>query len=583
MRATVSCRRPLPRTTRTGHDDGVKKLINAAADVVGEALDGLTLINAGIARLSGSTTAVRSDVEAVRAAGRVALLSGGGAGHEPAHAGYVGSGMLTGAVAGEVFTSPSVDAVLDAIRAVASPGGVLLIVKNYTGDRLNFGLAAELARAEGVDVATVVVADDVALAAEAGAGRRGLAGTVLVHKVAGAAAEAGKPLAEVSRLAQRVADTVGTMGLALTPCTVPAAGRPGFLLEADEIEWGLGIHGEPGVERAKLQPVRDVVDRLVTAIVADRGVTAGQRVALLVNGLGATPPMELSIVAGAAARTLRDRGITVARLWAGNFLTALDMAGCSLSVLPVDDELLSLVDAPTSAPAWHATVSTTEPATIAAPVAAEPEPGTLPADDPVRRALETVAEALISVRDELTELDREVGDGDLGISLARGSAAVLAECPAYPGDAGPAAVLRATSGTLRRSMGGTSGPLYAIMLLRAAAALPDASPQSWAAAFRAGVDGVRETGGAEVGDRTMVDALAPAADAFQQSLDAGAGWPDALAAAADAAAAGAAATAGFRARLGRSSYLGDRVLGFPDPGAQAVALWLSAIAGPARR
>ena len=182
----------------------MKKLINAAADVVGEALDGLTLTNADVARLSGSTTAVRSDVEAVRAAGHVALLSGGGAGHEPAHAGYVGTGMLTGAVAGEVFTSPSVDAVLDAIRAVASPGGVLLIVKNYTGDRLNFGLAAELARAEGIDVATVVVADDVALAAEAGAGRRGLAGTVLVHKVAGAAAEAGKPLAEATRLAQRV-------------------------------------------------------------------------------------------------------------------------------------------------------------------------------------------------------------------------------------------------------------------------------------------------------------------------------------------------------------------------------------------
>jgi dihydroxyacetone kinase len=562
--------------------DGVKKLINAAGDVVGEALDGLTLTNAGIARLAGSTTALRSDVEAVRAAGKVTLLSGGGAGHEPAHAGYIGAGMLTGAVAGEVFTSPSVDAVLDAIRAVASPGGVLLIVKNYTGDRLNFGLAAELARAEGIEVAMVVVADDVALAAASGAGRRGLAGTVLVHKVAGAAAEAGLPLDEGARRAQRVADSVGTMGLALTPCTVPAAGQPGFLLDGDEIEWGLGIHGEPGVERAGMRPADEVVERLISAIVSDRGVKSGGRVALLVNGLGATPPMELSIVAGAAARDLRGRGITVDRVWAGNFLTALDMAGCSLSVLPVDDELLAGLDAPTTAPAWPGTITAAEPATVAAPAADASETGTLPADDPIRRALEAVAEALISVRDELTELDREVGDGDLGISLARGSASVLADCPTYPGEAGPAAVLRATSATLRRSLGGTSGPLYAIMLLRAAAALPSSTPRHWAAALRAGVDGVREVGGAEVGDRTMVDALSPAADAFEAAVNNGAPWRDALSAAADAAATGAAATANIRARLGRSSYLGDRVIGHPDPGAQAVALWLAAIAGPVR-
>jgi dihydroxyacetone kinase len=560
----------------------VKKLINAADDVVGEALDGLALTHAGVARLAGSTTAIRSDVADARAAGRVALVSGGGAGHEPAHAGYVGRGMLTAAVAGEVFTSPSVDAVLAAIRAAASPGGVLLIVKNYTGDRLNFGLAAELARAEGVDVATVVVADDVALAEASGAGRRGLAGTVLVHKVAGAAAEAGLPLDEVARRAQRVADTVGTMGLALTPCTVPAAGRPGFLLEADEIEWGLGIHGEPGVERTTLQSAAEVVDRLLGAIVTDRGLEPGQRVALLVNGLGATPPMELSIVARAAAANLRGRGLSVARLWTGNFLTALDMAGCSLSVLPVDDDLLAALDAPTTAPAWPATVTAGEPAAVAAPDADAGETGSLPADDPVRRGLEAVAEALISVRDELTELDREVGDGDLGISLARGSAALLAECPHYPGEAGPAAVLRAASATVRRSVGGTSGPLYAVLLLRAASALPDGSPGSWAAALRAGVDGVREVGGAEVGDRTMVDALAPAADAFEAALRDGASWRDALSAAADAAAAGAAATADIRARLGRSSYLGDRVLGRPDPGAQAVALWLSALAGPVR-
>ncbi|MEU8231178.1 dihydroxyacetone kinase subunit DhaL [Actinoplanes sp. NPDC048967] len=560
----------------------MKKLINAVDDVVSEALDGLTLTAAGIARLAGSTTAVRTDIGDVRAAGHVALLSGGGAGHEPAHAGYVGAGMLTGAVAGDVFTSPSVDAVLDAIRAVATPGGVLLIVKNYTGDRLNFGLAAELARAEGVDVATVVVADDVALAAEGGAGRRGLAGTVLVHKVAGAAAAAGLPLAEVARRAQRVADSVGTMGLALSACTVPAAGQPGFLLDADEAEWGLGIHGEPGVERAALQEAHDVAERLVTAIADDRGIAPGQPVALLVNGLGATPPMELSIVTDAAVRQLRKRGNPVPRLWAGNFLTALDMAGVSVSLLAVDEELLTALDAPTTAPAWPRTIPAAEGAVIPAPAPAEGPTGTLPADDPVRRALEAVAETLVAHRDELTELDREVGDGDMGISMARGAAAVLAECPEYPGEQGPAAVLRATSATVRRSIGGTSGPLYAIMLLRAAAALEEAGPddpaRAWSAALRAGTDGVREVGGAEVGDRTMVDALAPAAEAMAAALRDGGSGRDALAAAVDAARNGAQGTTAIQARLGRSSYLGDRVIGHPDPGARAVVLWLSSVA-----
>jgi triose/dihydroxyacetone kinase / FAD-AMP lyase (cyclizing) len=560
----------------------VKKLINAPGDVVGEALDGLTLTAAGIARLAGSTTAIRSDIEAVRAAGTVALLSGGGAGHEPAHAGYVGEGMLTGAVAGEVFTSPSVDAVLDAIRAVATPGGVLLIVKNYTGDRLNFGLAAELARADGIEVATVVVADDVALAAEAGAGRRGIAGTVLVHKVAGAAAEAGLPLAEVARRAQQVADTVGTMGLALSACTVPAAGQPGFLLDADEAEWGLGIHGEPGVERGALQPAREVVERLLTAIAEDRGITGGQRVVLLVNGLGATPPMELSIVADAAVRDLRKRGIVVERLWAGNFLTALDMAGVSVSLLAVDDDLLAALDAPTTAPAWPHTSSASDGSVVSAPSPATTGTGTLAPEDPVRRALEAVAETLIANRDELTELDRVVGDGDMGISLARGAATLLADSPDYPGEQGPAAVLRAASASVRRSVGGTSGPLYAIMLLRAATALeaapPDDPARAWAAALQAGADGIREVGGAEVGDRTMIDALAPAAAALTAGLESGAAPREALAAAIEAARTGADDTARITARLGRSSYLGERVLGHPDPGAKAIVLWLESIA-----
>ena len=290
----------------------MKKLINRPEAVVEEMIEGMVAVYPGLERLPGQAVVVRSDAAEVRDR-RVALISGGGSGHEPAHAGYVGRGMLSAAVAGDVFTSPSPDAVLAAIRAVTGPPGALLIVKNYTGDRLNFGLAAEMARAEGHAVEMVIVADDVALAATAGAehaGRRGLAGTVFVHKVAGAAAEAEASLAEVAAEAREAAAALGTMGVALSPCTIPAAGTPGFELGGDEIELGLGIHGEPGVRRGPLEPADALVDRLLDAIIDDaRGrLGRGIPIALLVNNLGATPMMELAIVARRAVAGTRGAG-----------------------------------------------------------------------------------------------------------------------------------------------------------------------------------------------------------------------------------------------------------------------------------
>src|SRR5476649_2333389 len=262
----------------------MKKLINDVSGVVPDMLDGIAALNPGLSLLQGSTIIVRADAEAAAARGEVALISGGGSGHEPAHGGYVGPGMLSAAVAGEVFTSPSTDAVLDAIRAVAGAAGVLLIVKNYTGDRFNFGLAAEIARAEGIPTEMVIVADDVARSASGDhAGRRGLAGTVLVHKIAGAASAAGRSLPEVARIAWEVAGGLGTMGVALTPCTVPAAGKPGFELADNEIEWGLGIHGEPGVERGALKPAGQIVGRLLAKIIDDLALKPDDRVALLVD------------------------------------------------------------------------------------------------------------------------------------------------------------------------------------------------------------------------------------------------------------------------------------------------------------
>ncbi|WP_323118342.1 dihydroxyacetone kinase subunit DhaL [Burkholderia alba] len=561
----------------------MKKLINEVSNVVPDMLNGLVALNPHLALLQGKTIVVRADADAAASRGEVALISGGGSGHEPAHGGYVGAGMLSAAVAGEVFTSPSTDAVLDAIRAVAGAAGVLLIVKNYTGDRLNFGLAAEIARAEGIPVEMVVVADDVALSAHGEhAGRRGLAGTVLVHKIAGAAAAEGRPLAEVAQAARDAAAALGTMGVALTPCTVPAAGKPGFALDDGEIEWGLGIHGEAGIERGALAPADAIVARLLARIGDDLKLARGERVALLVNNLGGTPSSELDIVADAALRDLAGKGVRVERAWAGTFLSALDMAGVSLTVLRVDDARLAWLDAASRTSAWPALGGRLAPVSAkAAPVApAHASSARLARDAALRRAIEAVCARLLASEAVLTDMDQRVGDGDLGISLSRASHGVLDEIDGWPSADEPAAVLRAMSTTIRRVVGGTSGPLYAIMLMRAAAALdgvrvPDM--HAWTKAFAAAVAGVMELGGARPGDRTMVDALQPAVDALRASLAAGSDATSALRAATDAAVEGAVRTASMTPRRGRSSYIGERALGHADPGAHAVGLWLAAI------
>ena len=563
----------------------MKKLINSPGAVVEEMVEGLAAVYPGLRRLPGHTVLVRTDLPPATVRS-VAVISGGGSGHEPAHAGYVGHGMLSGAVAGDVFTSPSPDAVLAAIRAAAGPHGALLVVKNYTGDRLNFGLAAELARAEGIPVETVLVADDVALSASAGrAGRRGLAGTILVHKIAGAVAETAASLAAVAAEARAAAAAVRTMGVALSPCTVPAAGRPGFTLGESEIELGLGIHGEPGVRRGPLEPSDALVDRLLDAILAEIPTAGGSRVVLLVNNLGATPTMELAIVARRAIAVLEGKGLTVERAYLGTFLSSLEMAGISLSVLPVDDARLARLDAPTDAPAWPNAAARPRTAAAAPPapsaaVPVQPPPPQTRLGQALAAAIEAATNALIAQAPRLTQLDQVVGDGDLGISLERGARAVQAGLPSYPLD-DLAATLHALGVTLQRALGGTSGPLYAVLFVRSAAALRGHNvndPATWAAAFQEGCAGIAELGGAAPGDRTMLDALLPAAEAFAAAIGSGRPTADALRAAADAAAEGARATASLRPRLGRSSYLGDRALGHVDPGAEAVAVWLAALA-----
>jgi len=327
----------------------MKKLINQPDNVVDEALAGMARAHADLIRVESPNIVVRKDAPRQ---GKVGVISGGGSGHEPMHGGFVGRGMLDAACPGAVFTSPVPDQMLAATQAVNGGAGVLHIVKNYTGDIMNFELAAELARAEGIDVEAVVIADDVAVKDSLyTAGRRGVGGTVLAEKIVGAAAEEGADLATVKALCEKVQDNVRSMGMALTSCTVPAAGKPTFDIGDDEMEIGIGIHGEPGRERRKLAPADEITEALATPILDDLPFQSGDRVLAFVNGMGGTPLLELYVVYRKLAEMLDGRGVTIARNLVGNYITSLEMAGCSITLLKLDDELIRLWDAPVNTPA----------------------------------------------------------------------------------------------------------------------------------------------------------------------------------------------------------------------------------------
>jgi ATP-dependent dihydroxyacetone kinase len=550
----------------------MKKLINDPRHLVRELLEGTVDLSPRLALLDGEDVVIRADLPSAPAR-KVAIISGGGSGHEPAHAGYVGRGMLTAAVAGDVFTSPSTDAVLAAILAASGPAGCVLVVKNYTGDRLNFGLAAELARQQGIPVEVVLVADDVSLRdLVVRDRRRGIAGTVLVHKLAGAAAERGLPLAEVAAIARSAASALGSMGVALGACTVPSVGKQGFEIGDDEIEFGLGIHGEKGVERTTISGADQIVASLIDTIAADLDLKSGTKVALLVNGLGGTPPMELAVVARAALADLRARGVRVERAWSGNFMTAIEMPGVSLSVLPLDDQRSGLFDDTTDVPVWPGDGRIGQRKLVgvpAQPVPPKAAPG--PLSPRLKTTAQAVATALLASEETLGDLDAKSGDGDLGASMARAAEALQAL--GEDSYSTPSRLLFDAGNALRRAIGGSSGPFYATALLRASKVLASKqtpSPQDWQAALQAGTDAIMELGGAKPGDRTMVDALAPAVTAWQKS--------GSFADAARAADEGAMATSDMFPALGRASYLGKRAVGYPDGGASAVAIWLAAIA-----
>ncbi len=529
------------------------QFINAKETLVTDAIEGLLETSGGrLTRLDGYPhikVVCRADWDK----SRVALISGGGSGHEPAHAGFVGAGMLTAAICGEVFASPSVDAVLAGILAVTGDAGCLLIVKNYTGDRLNFGLAAERARAFGLTVSMVVVDDDIALPDLPQP--RGVAGTLFVHKIAGALAEAGADLATVTKAAEQAIANMASIGKSLDTCTVPGSVKEDRIAPG-MAELGLGIHGEAGVEQVAFKGAQDAMALVLDKLAPKIG--AGSHVALL-NNLGSTTPLEMSVLAHELASADKARNITH-MIGPAPLMTSLDMHGFSVSVLPVDPDTLALLETPVDLPAWP-------PVQKLAPAIVQPLPDGLspikpiPTPHPQTRAIiDHCCSLLIAAESDLNALDAKSGDGDTGSTLATAARALKGSLERMP-LADPTQLFRALGDELGQTMGGSSGVILAIFFGATGDACANGKPIP--KALLAGLERISQVGGARRGDRTMIDALEPALRAL----------PEGMSKAADAARAGADATAAIgRAKAGRASYVPEEnLIGNNDPGAEAVA------------
>ena len=537
----------------------MKRFFNTRETIVKEGLEGLlrSSYGAALCRLEGAEdihVVLRKDWQKER----VAVLSGGGSGHEPAHAGFVGKGMLTGAICGQLFASPGVDAILAAIRAVTGQAGCLLIVKNYTGDRLNFGIAAEQAKALGLNVELVIIGDDIALGRTDKA--RGIAGTVLVHKIAGAAAEAGQSLTEVAALARKVAGSLSSIGLALSDCNVFTPDQEPRLGE-NEAELGLGIHGEAGVERIPMAGLDTLVAR--TAEKLEAALPREGKLIVLLNMLGSVPPLEaFALLDGFSRTTLAARTEWI--IGPAPLMTALDMNGFSLTALPADPAFIAALSAEAGPRSWPGVAHFAPVATLPCPALPETFVDA-PSDNAVlRKLITTGAEALLANEARLNALDAKCGDGDAGSTFAESGRQLLKALDSLP--LGSPQKLLATIGRLlARHSGGSSGVLLSILTTTAG------HDENWREGLQKGAAQMQAYGGAHAGDRTMLDALLPAIG----SLNAG----QSLAAAAAAARAGADATRSMKARAGRASYIpAEQLADIPDPGAEAIAVLFESLA-----
>lgn len=576
----------------------MKKIMNHAENMVREMCWGMSLAYPEISWNQNYNFLTRKQLNREK----VTIISGGGSGHEPAHGGFVGKGMLDAAVCGDIFASPSQIQIYQAVKHAAGSKGVLLIIKNYSGDMMNFKNAADMAQEEGIDTAYVKVDDDIAVKDSLyTVGRRGVAGTVFVHKIAGAAAERGYDLTQVKTVAEKAAGRVKTIGFAFSSCVVPAKGTPTFTLMEEEMEYGIGIHGEPGIRREPVLTADELAERMTEELIKELKMEYGghERTAILINGLGGTPLQELYVLNYSVRKALAKRGIEVCYDFTGNYMTSIEMKGASLSILPLDEELEELLTDTCDTPAFkvghltecvsfESTVSETRnnstkkeeaQACLATPVIQDEE---LKLEN-ITCIIEMMSTCIINHEKEFCQMDSYAGDGDFGMSVAKGFrklqeewSCLLSDCSKDIGE-----FLGACGLIIMEYCGGASGPVWGSAFRKAGIAAKgktrllkkDVAELLWAA-----VEGIQRTGersfgrGAVPGDKTLIDALVPCADTWTQLADADKNFTDIFSEAAKAAEEGAEATRSIVARMGRAGTVGKRSLGYPDAGAYALGV-----------
>ncbi|MBT2757910.1 dihydroxyacetone kinase subunit DhaK [Mesobacillus foraminis] len=575
----------------------MKKIINEPENLIIEMCNGIVMAHPELEFLKKYKIIKKKAIDE----NKVSLISGGGSGHEPAHAGYVGKGMLDAAVCGDVFASPSQIQVYQGIKEIAGNKGVLMIIKNYSGDMMNFKNGAALASEDGIKVEYVRVDDDIAVEDSLyTVGRRGVAGTVLVHKIAGAAAEEGWDLNQVKKAAEKAASNVRSIGVALTSCTVPAKGSPTFRLEEEEMEYGVGIHGEPGIQREPLVSADELAERMTNDLIKDLGIGGNgtAEVAVLVNGFGSTPLQELYLFNHCVSRELNQRNIKICRTFVGNYMTSIDMAGVSLTIMKLDEELKPLLSKESKAPAFlvEGPVATVEYVDIydndkENPVSfltetseenAEIKDNVLSLNN-IIYLVDKMSEIIIKNEVPFCELDSHAGDGDFGMSVAKGFKQLKREWSMIleQEHLNIGTFLNACSLVIMEYCGGASGPIWGSAFRAAGKAAEgklELSVGEFADMLQAAVKGIQTTGersfgrGAVVGDKTLVDALVPCADSWSESAATDDDFKTAFRKGAAAAVEGANYTEKIVARMGRAGTVGERSLGYPDAGAQALGV-----------
>ncbi|EOG8709641.1 TPA: dihydroxyacetone kinase subunit DhaK [Bacillus paranthracis] len=580
----------------------MKKIINKPETLVMEMCNGMVMAHPELELLKKYKVIKKKEMNE----NKVTLISGGGSGHEPAHAGLVGKGMLDAAVCGDVFASPSQIQVYQAIKETASKKGTLLIIKNYSGDIMNFKNGAHLATEDGIEVDYVKVDDDIAVEDSLyTVGRRGVAGVILVHKIAGAAAEAGMDLGAVKAVAEKAAANVRTIGLALTSCTVPASGSPTFTLAEDEMEYGVGIHGEPGIKREKMLSADGLANRMTNDLIKDLGVKDGEEIALLVNGFGGTPLQELYLFNNAVTRELAARNIKINRVFVGNYMTSIDMAGMSLTVMKLDDELKTLLSKECSTPAFKVDGPVESVEYVNVLEEAEEKEVSFELETAEEHAViknnvitlnnmiylvDKMSDIIIKNEVPFCELDTHAGDGDFGMSVAKGFKQLKREWHSIVEQENVTigSFLDSCSMIIMEHCGGASGPIWGGAFRaasKAAGEKRELTVKEFAEMLQAALQGIQSIGersfgrGAVVGDKTLVDALAPCVDSWLVSASNEEDMKIAFEKGAEAAVKGAEYTKEIVARMGRAGTVGERSLGYPDAGAHALGVIFTEIAG----